>query len=216
VKRLALPTSISIPPVRLHLGDLRELLEKVGPTYELTASGYEFDSLDDLLQNVTVEQLPSLVIATYQKLPFASLRVNIRPLQVSISCDEPFEEKAAFVAHYLRQRSPWYLWTVPDRLWWHLIWSTAVSAMAYLVGNLIYASIPVDIEGRWVIALTVGMCVYVFGMMDRFRIGRTRIALYAKGSKPTLWQRKREDWISEAVKILVTAGVSFLLGRLSK
>jgi hypothetical protein len=219
MKRVVRYIIISVPPVRLYLDDLRYLLEKLGPDYELTAEGYEYSSLDELLKNTNVDHLTALSISISkdESDDYALLSVDIGPRGVSISTRELLEEKAVFAGHYLRQRSPWYLWTDPQLVSpWGALVLAVVNLAAILAALVALLTIPGGDVVRIVGAIVAWLCVSAFGNLDVFRIRSTRIALYTKDSKPTLWQRKREDWVFEVIKIVATAALGIVIGRMIK
>jgi hypothetical protein len=219
MKRIDENVSVTLPPVRLYIEDLDQVVETVSKQdrVEITHGRVLYDSLAELRGNLAVESLRSLQIYVSARAfdQWGSLTIRFEPSKVEIRGSEVMSERAAAAAVFLSRQTPWYSWYPTNHLplwqgFFGALWTTALA----LAGAAMY------LGSDW----TTGPLLFVYlgflfvgyaVLFSDVHLGATRIFLYSRHGKPTFWQKNKDAILVAVIAALVSGAVGFVLGRIT-
>lgn len=219
VKRVESDFDIHLPPVRLFLDDLQQILDRLADHTDIKFrhAEYVYDSLEELTDHVRRRWIPSLAIrARAKNLSYSDIVISFEQNGTWVRADHGSAEKAAVIAYYLTSKVPWYSWH-PTGSWWYAVRGGLAVVLAMAVGAALPDLIPGPSGVRVLLAAAFGGVLFLMAMPpDRLWLGGTHIGLYSAVSQPSFWERNRDRILVGALLSLMSVLFGFLLGRITQ
>lgn len=218
MKRVTEDFNVYLPPVRLYLDDVQQLLDQLTGFKEITLRhrNFEYSSLDELKDHVSRKTISNFSLTAHgKKEHWAYLSIDVSVAQVVIHADKEAYSEAAMISEYLRTKVPWYSWYPVNRPWWYAL----EGALCFALISAAYPVASFIAQGNiltWILidAVIISLAVYLLWPQS-VRLGGSTIRLYPAASETGFWERNRENILVSIVKYIGAGVVGYFFGRMS-
>ncbi|MDX2110141.1 MAG: hypothetical protein SFY80_07875 [Verrucomicrobiota bacterium] len=203
---------IRIPPIRLYLDDLDNLIRQLPDDSELSVmyDNTEYESLEELLEHVSRDHISSLNLIFRYKNSFDEIRIDIEPRGVTISRPYQNEKDAPFVKDLLSSHVKWYSWH-PTGYWWNGILGMICGMSIFLIVYLT-PFLPLNNFIKYPAGLLLSLVIFYILFLGHSFIGSSKIFLNRKHKYKSFWYRNKDN----IILVIITAIISYFLGLISR
>lgn len=183
-----------LPPLRLHIDDIREIYEFITENYEkvrLSAAGYHLESIDEL-RELPVSSIHNLEISASN--PFIHIMLSESFAQFSIQSGDIQTEGIATRLESILLKSRAKVYFLPIKLW-----------AFFIVSLPLYAGIVLDhILTFFVGFLIVLMYATIFVIDYRFKFNSyTTVLPIERKEQTSFWKRNKDQIILLVIGVVI-------------